>query len=238
MSWMALGGTQVHIPNAVLQLVSLTDVAGTKRSVPLLDLHSLSANMLAAAQVACNVFPTYATTFDLKGNNGSIFGYVAEGSQLIHSNGDAELWQALCTLNNPPPVRGVYVSDTLIALQETYDPSAFKSTDRVGNHRGQIVSGLTSDNLGPWCIQKVLGGDGQPLSVIEKYRQDNAIGGEPLPYCPDGAQAVSWRFDEEKKTRWATRGAINAGYAVFVYVDRVMKGLEKPVYYDQCEQLQ
>jgi mono/diheme cytochrome c family protein len=237
LSWMALGGTQVHIPKAVLQLVSLTDVAGAKRSVPLLDINALSANMLAAAQVACGVFTTYAGPFDVTGRNGSLFGYVAQGSQLIHSNGDAELWQSLCTLNNPPPVRGVYVSETSITLQEAYDPSAFKSADRVGNHRGQLVTGLGADNLGPWCIQKLLE-NGAPKPVVEKFRHDNAIGGEDLPYCPDGVEAHSWRFDADKKQRWATRGAINAGYAVFVYVDRVMKGLEKPIYYDQCELLQ
>ena len=238
LTWMALGGTQVRIPKAVLQLVSLSDVAGTKRTVPLLDPTALSANMLAAAQAACSVFIEYKGGFDVAGNQGSVFGYLAQGSPLIHSNGDAELWQKLCTLNNPPPVRSVYISPgSTASLQETYDPSFFKSTDRVGNHRGQLVDGLTPDNLGPWCIQRVPDSNGLPNPVVEKFRHDNAIGGEPLPYCPEGVEAHSWRYDEERRRRWAVRGAVNAGFAVFVYVDQVMRGLVKPIYSDQCELL-
>jgi hypothetical protein len=57
------------------------------------------------------------------------------------------------------------------------------------------------------------------------------LNGEPL--CTNGC----WTgYDADA---WATRGAINAGFAVFLYLDGVAKGsIHQIPSYDQCGQLQ
>ena len=79
-------------------------------------------------------------------------------------------------------------------------------------------------------------------------------GGKAVPYCPPAlfdkdAAGISKSLlksvvdANNNRTyidgpRWASRGAINAGMAVFVYLDQVERGaVEILPGYDQCEQL-
>jgi hypothetical protein len=104
MPFMALGGTSVHIPVQLLQIVAVTKVLGQER---VLSAGSLSANMLSQAKQLC---------LDLLGPDRLAKpytqwvpgrGYLDQtniNTHLLYQNGDAELWLRLCAIANPPPV--------------------------------------------------------------------------------------------------------------------------------------
>jgi mono/diheme cytochrome c family protein len=246
MSWMALGGTKAIIPTEILQIVSLTQVLGERR--PYLNAGALSANMLSTAKALCQTFfgalpgdPSQQAEFDL---TTGVYGFVDRIPALINRNGDAQTWFQICARNHTSPVHviagrvdsnkvSLYVprandgmafatdSSTLI------DPASYPAGKPVGNAAGGTdSSGLTPDNLWPWCINPQL--DAQFADPVEAYAKANN-----LPLCPSGVSFWGTKDAE----RWAVRGAINAGISVFLYVhDLEAKGEPDPDY-NQCELL-
>jgi hypothetical protein len=74
-----------------------------------------------------------------------------------------------------------------------------------------------------------------------------ASDGHPLPLCPDELFPTGMAVKNPLQDRvfgavldqWATRGAINAGFSVFLYLDRALKGeVKRAPDYDHCELLQ
>jgi hypothetical protein len=185
---------------------------------------------------------------------------------LIFENGDAELWLRLCSWNNPPPV----IPYTYTAKESpSIDKSGWKPQNwttitttppkdlvtglspppvllrcafeggcpsdggrakqlaytGVGDETGNILPTLSADNLHPWCL---VGGD-RPAD---------------LPQC-DASPGDSNYDDGTVAELWAQRGAINAGLAVFLYLDSITK--EDPITgkhpyaiqqaYNQCDQV-
>jgi len=104
---------------------------------------------------------------------------------------------------------------------------------------------LQPDNTMPWCILKPASSD--LLSIAQQYVVDNAVNGTPLPLCPDSMTSGNYQMKQTAQTagstnndlqNWATRGAINAGIAVFEYLDQVVaQGLQPQPPYDHCELL-
>jgi hypothetical protein len=248
---MALGGTEVQIPVSILTIVGDTRVLGVKRTLPQ---SAISGNMLSAAKAICaqilqGAGASGVTRWDwVKG----WFNVVTTGGThtldnlglLLPDNGDAELWMHLCSLNNPPPVRVVRPNwdptmpftglsqGVVVAL---IDPSAYGSALAVGNERPfapNALAPLGASNLSPWCVS-----DDNVAGAAAYIAQAG------LPHCPpalvSNCGASCWGAADID--RWATRGAINAGLAVYTYVDSVVKTLSKggspPPTYDGCEQL-
>lgn len=129
----------------------------------------------------------------------------------------------------------------------------YPATAPVLDHRGLTQSGVGSDNLVPMCVR-------EPTDPVAHQIADNsrALGGTDgyvIPWCPPGLFArgsdgkAKWRLattlsqdagGTQKYTdanKWATRGAINAGLAVFLYVDQLSKGQQPKPLYNQCELL-
>ena len=135
-----------------------------------------------------------------------------------------------------------------------YPPSA-----PVLDHRGHVRTGLSPDNVVPLCVQ-------QPVDSAERAAADaflraraGVLQNEIVPYCPpellatalaedgSGALVKKWRLAfhpaenelvYDDANRWAIRGAINAGLAVYLYIDQLSKGLVAPKpLYNQCELL-
>ncbi|MDX2054742.1 MAG: hypothetical protein SFV15_20235 [Polyangiaceae bacterium] len=245
-AWMGLGGTKVNLPPSILQLVGAKPVLGMQRQ---LTLPAGSPNMLQVAMELCRqVLPGQSTRFNPERGH-----FVTEGPVdwgLFDSNGDAEMWQRLCGFDNLPPVRAIHVvsgGGTLSFDYQTvnlYDRAAYPSSAPVGTHDAQVVSGVSASNRLPWCLRA---GTNTTDEALQAYADSHPIGGKPLPICPPqmfqdisvmGGATVSPIWTEERITSWARRGAINAGLAVFAYVDAVARGtaLPKPGY-DQCESL-
>jgi mono/diheme cytochrome c family protein len=130
------------------------------------------------------------------------------------------------------------------------------------DQRGRVATGIAADNLFPMCVEKPA--DATTLAKADALLASLRGGGFLVPpYCApelladktvtdDGGNVTKtkkWRlttsvtkdgngivFDDAN--RWAIRGAINAGVAVFLYVDGLARGqiTPKPPY-NQCERL-
>jgi hypothetical protein len=142
---------------------------------------------------------------------------------------------------------------------------AYPASAPVMDHRSKIVTGVdNTKNFFPMCIRKPADGS-QELAWADAFLQANKVGGPNgvvIPYCPAELFATkdvmdpqtgqttkvdkfllsavpnngSFEYVDGKK--WAARGAINAGMAVFVYVDQIERGqLKVPPAFDQCEAL-
>jgi mono/diheme cytochrome c family protein len=259
---MALGGTEVQIPLSILTIVGDTRVLGAHRVLPT---DAISANMLSAAKAICggfldNSFAGKPIVFDwTKGwfVAGETPGQLANFPFVIASNGDAELWLRLCSINNPPPIRALQVqafenpppfqgvtSGSASALS-LIDPGVYGSQP-AGDQNG-LVGTLGIKNAFPWCIATDEAIDTSTAAAAAAYVAANNLPACPIAVkvCPTtspdgGGTPPCWSAD--RMDQWAIRGAINAGLAVFTYVEGLVSGLAKGTppkpTYDACEQLQ
>jgi hypothetical protein len=127
-----------------------------------------------------------------------------------------------------------------------YHPSTYPSDARVGflglGGKGRIETGITPDNLLPWCIAIQSEGDEQRYAAKEQEYQTCLAQGTPQdckpppPRCPADFE-LTQRMSEDDQLAWTTRGAMNAGFAVFVYLDHMIRGNRPAIHYDECERL-
>jgi mono/diheme cytochrome c family protein len=270
--WMGSGGTRRMIPPAVLNVVATTRVLGVKRQ-GLTGLGNVGANMLAVGDFLCgHALPRFASgntvmlRFDVvKGMIDNYEKYPVDPERppkeppplaLISNNGDAELWQELCTADNPAPVRAVTFHEGrfMLAVQlqtrsdlegkPTFDENMSLLLRRegygsgpVGDHRGRIRDAIDGDNVAPWCVlQPAAEQERQALEVA--YRRLRDDDDEPLPYCPERLLGSAQRFGDLDARYWTRRGSMNAGLAVFFYLDALARGQQKTaVEYNHCEDL-
>jgi mono/diheme cytochrome c family protein len=241
--WMALGGTRTKIPSLILNLVSATPVLGfTRPNAPPV----VNANMLETARALCRAIVTRGsgTRFDpvgLKTSAGQAT--LHKGSGLIVANGDAELWGKLCSFDNPAPVHAIAVTTAgdqpaFFKYSEYYDAAAYPAGAAIGNVSGGLDTSLQPGNDFPWCIKP----SNEPAlaAFIESAKTSD---GKKVPVCP--AELLTdehrWLSDETstpKLEAFATRGAINAGWAVFYYLDDVIsQGHGRVPSFNECELL-
>jgi hypothetical protein len=133
----------------------------------------------------------------------------------------------------------------------------------VGDEEGRLSPNLSDENLHPWCVLRTLPTDlrsetGKPSTFdIDVWFRDTCVGGADCvngscngsdctrpPECPVGAEVTeraAWDdANASVANEWALKGAINAGFAVFLYLDDLAKhhgAVAKPTY-DHCEQRQ
>lgn len=182
---------------------------------------------------------------------------------LITSNGHAELWKRLCTLDNPMPVRLVSFESTSPNPQATedffwvsglYRRSDFPAGAPVGNGQGKVVPGLQADNMSPWCVIRptpIPTQKGSNPMLVDRFQAYVQRTGLQLPMCPDEVTPLDAPgrlqyvdnlgspVDSDDVERWTARGAMNAGMSVFVYLDALSKGQVKPKpKYNHCEELE
>jgi hypothetical protein len=134
-------------------------------------------------------------------------------------------------------------------------------TFQVGDELGNVAPELTDDNLHPWCV---LIPTGSVPKELKSALENNCLGGVDcknhacagpypdnncvyLPTCPVhqdpvgqwSAEAAAW--DDVNGTtalNWSQRGAINAGLAVFLYLQSLTAVAgDPPPTFDQCPNL-
>lgn len=249
--WMALGGTLTKIPQPILDLVANTQVLGVSRGA--IVGATTSANMLQVAQNLCygvatgNVVKPTLVPASMGEQRG--WRDLNSGSGLIVSNGDAELWYRVCSFENPTPVRvlqpGGSAENGLLPVteREMYLPAKYPPNLPIGDERGLIQPQLTPSNLFPWCVAEP-----QDAGVAQWLAEQKTADGKPLPMCPleflTEENRLEVTLDDQQRyhfpglQKWATRGAVNAGLAVFVYLDDLI-GNDKPATprFNECELL-
>lgn len=250
LAWMALGGTNTQIPGPILGLVAGTPVLGEKRLIASGVVSS--ANMLQVAQALCvgvARMGANSSTFDLAELGGtSDQDSLYAGTALIQKNGDAEMWTKLCSVDNPPPVRALSIAvrgNDVVVFHEPrslFWPQTYPGDAPVGSFEGRVESGVSPDNLFPWCIAPTT----DPEAAQWLAEQKTADGKQP-PVCPASFLSEANRYKSELVNggekyvdieKWALRGAINAGLAVFLYLDDMVAN-GRPPYpaYGECEKL-
>jgi len=181
---------------------------------------------------------------------------------LITRNGVAELWERLCHLNNVGPLRQVeaqvssagglrlvvdarYYSVPSDTQRQTYNNifsrNHYPADAWVGDSNGAIVRGLQPNNQAPWCIAPLRETDSAfdtKREALEQLAEQLDRSFDTLPWCPAEAATGAHAWSVADGSRWAIRGAANAGLAVFLYLDALSHGrVQRKPSYDRCEEL-
>jgi hypothetical protein len=173
---------------------------------------------------------------------------------LITKNGDVDMWERLCSFNNPAPVRMVtakidsgqitlfqiaHVTDALNMKVDyaLFTRASYPVDQPVGDPSGNVTMGIAADNSDPWCIHRPEIPTAEQ-AITNYWTEPPPVGlgrTVPIPYCPE-TQVT--RLDTAAVNRWSMRGAMNAGLSVFLYLDALARGdKQRPIPYDHCEDL-
>jgi hypothetical protein len=111
-----------------------------------------------------------------------------------------------------------------------------------------VSAGLGAGNVLPWCIERPRRAGQEDPEALAKLGQVWSELGRPgeAPLCPDslfiGAatglellRVAPLDQADRRRDLWATRGAMNVGASVFLYLDALSKGeaVPKPAF-DAC----
>ncbi|MFT3923002.1 MAG: hypothetical protein QM778_10740 [Myxococcales bacterium] len=185
---------------------------------------------------------------------------------LLSTSGDREMWERICSFQNLKPlivVEPVYGKDEaknliVSSLKVNFAPrESYGSTRAVGDPRrvdasGQPLNGISAgihdDNPEPWCIVNPTGAQADALNAYLA-----ALDASKAPLCPPELQpgtTAMLNYDlpsvaenpDQKTGRasmeiWSIRGAMNAGLAVYLYLEALTHGKPAAVPYDHCEEL-
>jgi mono/diheme cytochrome c family protein len=220
MLFMALGGTEALIPPAALRQVTAALVASQPRPKP--PESFATANMLQVAKEVCGNTLQVGLESEtvLSDFYDPASGLYAEAnlksanppaSTVVARNGEYLLYQRLCAIGNPRPVREL----EFIPSSDPKRPSARVSGyfDRNQFDAAGYVRNGTDEN--PYCVNR-----------------DSLIVPANLALCPYGSGAQATNIAK----KWAERGALNAGFAVFSYLKKAFADpTEWRPGYDQCE---
>lgn len=182
----------------------------------------------------------------------------SEESSLVASNGDAELWIRLCNMENPGPIRAIqYLGSegrreevprfvVASAFWRDLDGRSVLGADvRIGDQHGRVQAGLSDSNILPWCMLEP-SDEARRTELIAVWHEQPGREEQEPPWCPSQlflGESVGFRLlevapldvSDERRDRWATRGAMNVGASVFVYLDALSKGaLEPKPAHDAC----
>jgi hypothetical protein len=76
----------------------------------------------------------------------------------------------------------------------------------------------------------------QAFADAEEYRNANrTANGQPLPYCPQATITTDQYAGPEAVEAWGIRGAMNAGFSVFLFLNELSNGRVDRTPYNQCE---
>jgi mono/diheme cytochrome c family protein len=176
-AWMGLGGTKQTIPHSILAIVANNKVLSVPRPEPATV---LDANMLSSAFAHCaDLLPNNLDSAAFEGNlfsvlseknklsfEGGMFekddGSRNPQTSLIYKNGDALLWEQVCTTDNPPPVHVLDDGNSWTKATPTlnikywsfYDAQVYPKDQPVVDQQGNVVIGITGTNHYPWCLRK------------------------------------------------------------------------------------
>lgn len=242
-AWMGLGGTNSAIDLTILGLVANTPVLGEKRKTAV---RVQDANMLAVALTMCRETLGQLAFTSLEEVSVHDGGLVDRNHQTsaLEAVGDGEMWRRLCGFQNPRPISVLDVPSEnggtgILRRHSLRNARDFPADGQLADHHGVVHdTGYSAGNQFPWCLRPATD-DAERKRVADLAA---SLPGRRLPECPSSWLASAKPMTPEERARWAVRGAINAGFAVFAYIDRVSKdarsGRPEPPNFDECELLE
>ena len=227
----------------------------------ILQASSLSANMLSQAKALCLGLlgpgyrdSLYGPALDPRVGHGYLDASLTHlNDTLIFENGDAELWMHLCSLSNAPPVhvltpdsggalslsvnrfrtRATTSQSTRMPPERSWPRRVFRRTSRWETERAEWTPASRARTFGPGAFN----------DTTATPAQAGWIQTAALPICPPSVKQASHAcataqpgatcFGNDDANRWAVRGAINAGFSVFLYVQSLETSGPAPDY-NQC----
>jgi mono/diheme cytochrome c family protein len=152
---------------------------------------------------------------------------------------------------------GLYWGDAYPSTAPVMDHRGRVSNGIHGPYAGTPSTTPEQENLLPLCVR--IPDDSAQAAYANQFLQAHPVGGaggNVIPACPKqlfdlDSQASApkyqlkavWNqsagdYDYLEAQQWAARGAINAGMAVFLYLDQLERGqISVPTPYDQCDRL-
>ena len=242
--WMALGGTQVKIPELALDAVQNSRILGQPRRNS--ASFEASANMLSTAIQLCGAVMQFQSA-EFHGINGIDH----KETSLIHDNGDARMWEEICNFGQKAPIRVAAKGSTfeaegsqpsmrarpLVALPGT--GSYFQMIDQADYGDGRLMTragvqtDIPADEPVLWCFDRPT----DPTALLranEFYSSELGVEVENIPYCPQDASF----WTEQQIQDYMLRGAMNAGLVVFAYLDAIARDeIEPQLEYNECAHL-
>jgi hypothetical protein len=235
--FMGLGGTGAEIPIAVLNLVATSPFYGVGVTAP----GASTPNMLGSAQQFC--FYVLGGQRNLPDKLPLAPEISSGGNIFAGGTGHYELWESLCTFNNPPVVRVFNASGSSLITSQEY---VYRATDDtgasiyppdalVGNQRGEFLHGIDATNTLPWCIKD----DPDSRARAETLFTNVGLSTNSIPYCPDAlfttalgkevyklALSLASRApqndvplgNQDFSSQWMLHGAMNAGLSAFYFM--------------------
>lgn len=218
MTWMSLGGTRVRIHSGVLSLVNATRTMGqSRKQLP----PSEDGNMLNVAKMICSSL-LLGRREDVRYQMGTTVAYnlkkglfpeinpeiateagTYRALPLIGNIADAELWQRICTYNNPMPIRVLAPrhGSTTWQVNKTTAKVAHggvlyaRRTALISRSEGMGLEMLTHDGRGKNArVEKMTENTMRPMCVMtpkdsfreaaDKSLESLKFQGKRVPYCP------------------------------------------------------
>jgi mono/diheme cytochrome c family protein len=154
------------------------------------------------------------------------------------------------------PATGAPKQVGIRTVESLYWADGYPASAPVMDHRGRVTEGIDRGNLFPMCVKKPTVPADQ--TAADQYLDANRVGPDRsrIPYCPETLFAADESQSNIRKWQlksrliggstpvfadaelWAIRGAVNAGLAVFLYVDQLERGATKPrPPFNRCEEL-
>jgi hypothetical protein len=154
------------------------------------------------------------------------------------------MWLRICNVGNRPVVRVLLPGISTADSNRLYWGDAYPATAPVMDQLGRVTNGIQSDNYFPMCFDApgpgpTVASTNQQVPPCPTELFAFAVDGQTQKYHLNVVHTPSGADDYVDGRVWAARGAINAAFAVFAYLQQLEQteqaGMTPQPTYDRCD---